>query len=156
MTNTDVGAESTGKRPPARLLPALLLVVLFGVGVLAGIAGDRMLLRHRHGPFAVMGPGPGRMGSGDHGERRAEMHKRLADRMSRELGLTPEQRRQLEALLPRHEAAFDSLRTEMDARLRTLLDSSAAEIERILTPDQKTKWEGLRRRFHDPGPPPPR
>jgi Spy/CpxP family protein refolding chaperone len=85
------------------------------------------------------------------------MHRRFSDRIARELDLTRDQREQFEAMLPRHEAAFDSLRTEMDSRLRTLLDSSAAEVERILTPEQKTKWEGIRRRFHDrTGPPPPR
>lgn len=153
MTGGTLAANPPGRRPPSRALVALMLVLLFGVGVLTGIAVDRMLLHHRHGPFAGMGPGRGQ--PGDSPERRAEMHKRLADRISRELDLNPQQEEQLQAILPRHEAAFDSLRIEMDARLQTLLDSSAAEVERILTPEQKTKWEGIRRRFHAPGGPPP-
>jgi Spy/CpxP family protein refolding chaperone len=153
MTETTVANEPPAKRSPSRALLALMLVVLFGVGMLAGITVDRMFLHHRHGPFAGMGPGRG--GPGDSPEHRAEMHRRLADRIARDLDLTPEQRQQFEAMLPRHEAAFDSLRLEMDARLRTLLDSSTAEVERILTPEQKTKWEGIRRRFHAPGGPPP-
>ena len=60
---------------------------------------------------------------------------------------TAEQRVQLEAILPRHVAAFDSLREELGTKLRALLDSSSTEIEAILTPEQRQKWEANRRRF---------
>ncbi|MEO8140911.1 MAG: hypothetical protein ABI742_14755 [Gemmatimonadota bacterium] len=133
---------------------ALILAALFLTGLLAGVALDRMVLHHRHGPFAGMGRGPGG-GLREHPERRAELQKRLADRITEDLDLTPDQRLQLEAVLPRHAAAFDSLRTDMDARLRTLLDSSSADVERILTPEQRTRWVALRQRFEDRGPPPP-
>jgi Spy/CpxP family protein refolding chaperone len=141
------------RRPPSRGVVALILVALFLTGLVAGVSLDRLVLHHRHGPFAGMGPGPGNWR--EHPERHAEMQKRLADRITGELDLTPDQRQQLEAMLPRHEAAFDSLRTEMDARLRTLLDASAAEVEQILTPEQKAKWATIRRRMGERGPPPP-
>jgi len=156
MSDTTAAAAAPSKRAPSRLLVVLMLVALFGAGMVAGVTLDRLVLHHRHGPFAGMGPSgaPGRGSPEERAARRADMHRRLADRMSRELGLSPEQRQQLDAMLPRHEAAFDSLRAEMDVRLRTLLDSTGAEVERILTPDQKTKWEAVRRRFREPGPPP--
>lgn len=147
------GSGAALKRPPSRGVVALILAALFLTGLLAGVALDRMVLHHRHGPFAGMGPGPG--GLREHPEARAELQKRMADRMTEDLNLTPDQRLQLEAVLPRHAAEFDSLRTEMDARLRTLLDSSSADVEHILTPEQKTKWAALRHRFQDRGPPPP-
>ena len=153
MTATQTGPRAPLKRPPSRGVVALILAALFLTGLLAGVALDRMVLHHRHGPFAGMGPGPG--GMREHPERRAELQKRLADRITRDLDLAPDQRTQLEAILPRHAAEFDSLRTEMDTRLRTLLDSSSADVERILTPEQKSKWAALRQRFEDRGPPPP-
>jgi hypothetical protein len=84
------------------------------------------------------------------------MQKHLADRISSDLALTPDQRGQLEMMLPRHLAAFDSLREEMGARLQTLLDSSSAEVETILTPEQRVKWAQNRRRFPGRIGPPPR
>ena len=150
MTETDLGSAPSAKRPPSRWLIALIFAALFTAGVLAGVTLDRAVLHHRHGPFAGMRPGPGMTRASP--ERRAEMQKRLADRMTNELQLTPDQRRQFEALLPQRASAFDSLRTEMDARLRTLLDSSAAEVDRILTPEQQAKWQTIRRKG---GPAPP-
>ncbi len=148
------GTLSTGAAPgrsPSRGLITLMFAALFVTGLLGGVALDRLVIHHRHGPFAGMGPGTEMRDPA----RRAEFQKRLADRMTSELGLSAAQRAQLEAMLPRHEAAFDSLRTDMDHRLRTLMDTSAVEIEGILTPEQKAKWAEIRRHPTGPGAPPP-
>jgi Spy/CpxP family protein refolding chaperone len=152
MTEMNMGKGPGPTRAPSRGLVALILAALFLTGLLAGVALDRMVLHHQHGPFAGMGPGP--RGLHEPPEHRAEMQKRLADRITSELDLSPDQRVKLEAMLPAHAAAFDSLRTEMDARLRTLLDSSSADVERILTPAQQTQWAEIRRQFEDRGAPP--
>ncbi len=152
MSDGNVAPGATSTRSPSRGVIALIFIALFVTGLLAGVSLDRLVLHHRHGPFAGMGPATGELR--DLPERRAEIQKRLADRISRELDLSAEQRGQVEAMLPRHEAAFDSLRAEMDLRLRTLLDASSSELERILTPEQKTKWAEIRRRMDQRGPPP--
>jgi hypothetical protein len=153
MADGTTGSGTMPARSPSRGLIALIFAALFVTGLLGGVALDRLVLHHRHGPFAGMRPGPEEFR--DQPERRTEMQKRLADRITRELDLSADQRRQLEALLPRHATAFDSLRTEMDLRLRALLDSSAMEVEGILTPEQKTKWAEIRRHMGEHGPPPP-
>jgi Spy/CpxP family protein refolding chaperone len=137
------------RRRPSRLVPAVILAGLFVMGFGAGVMLDRAVLHHRHGPFAGMGPG--RAGMLSRPERRAEMRRHLADRITDDLSLTLEQRAQLDSILQRREAPFDSLRIEMDRRLRALLDSSSAEVERILTPEQRDKWVTLRRKFDQPG-----
>jgi Spy/CpxP family protein refolding chaperone len=137
----------------SRLTILVILMALFAAGVLGGVALDRFVLHHRHGPFAGMGMG--RPGAPESAEQRAAMQRHLADRISRDLDLTADQRRQLEAILPRHIAAFDSLRLEMGTRLQVLLDSSSTEIETILTPEQRQKWETNRHRFELRRRPPP-
>jgi len=149
-----VGSKSTPHPSRSRLVIPAILTVVLAAGVLGGVALDRFVLHHRHGPFAGMGMG--RPGAPDSAEQRAAMQKHLADRITRELDLTTEQRGQLEAILPRHMAAFDSLRKEMGSRLQALLDSSSTEIETILTPEQRQKWEANRHRFElGRGTPPP-
>lgn len=132
---------------------AVIVLAALLVGIVTGVAVDHFAL-HRHGPFGGPGMGRGPTDRPESPQERAEMQRRIADRMTRELDLTPEQRHQLEAMLPRRMAAFDSLRREMAPRLRALLDSSSAEFEAILTPAQRAKWAETRRRFAPRGGPP--
>lgn len=145
MAEEPVGTTSMARPSRSRLVMSVVLVVLFAAGFCGGLTLDRFVLHHRHGPFAGMGMG--RPGAPDTPEQRALLQKHMADRITQDLNLTAEQRVQLEAILPRHVAAFDSLRQEMGAKLRGLLDSSSTEIEAILTPEQRQKWEANRRRF---------
>jgi Spy/CpxP family protein refolding chaperone len=153
--NDQTGLGSAGaRRSPSRAVIAAILVAHLLAGFVAGVALDRFVLHHRHGPFAGMGPG--RAGPFEDPAKRAEVQKHMADRVSKELDLTAAQRSQVETMLPRHLAAFDSLRKEMGTRLQSLLDSSSAEMETILTPEQRVKWAQNRKRFPSPMDPPPR
>lgn len=145
MNEDAVPLEQT-RKPRVSRVSILLIVAAFLAGLWGGVAVDHYLWRGRPGgPLGGMGPDRG------HGpeapEQRAAMQRRMADRLTRELKLTPEQRQRVEVMLPRHMAAFDSLRREMAPRLQALLDSSSAEMEAILTPEQRVKWEENRRRF---------
>ena len=142
------------RRSPSRVVIVAILAAHLLAGFAAGVALDRFVLHHRHGPFAGMGPGRG--GPPEDPAARAAMQKHMADRISSDLDLTAAQRAQIETMLPRHLAAFDSLRKEMGTRLQGLLDSSSAEVETILTPEQRVKWAENRRRFPGPMGPPPR
>lgn len=148
-----------GKNPPSRWVIGLVLLAHVLAGMAIGVALERFVFHHRHPPpfeFGMGGPGePG--GPDRHGPPDArEMDRHMADHLARDLKLSDDQRQQLEGMLPRHRAAFDSLRLEMEPKLKTLLDSSAAEISSILTPDQRQRWDEIRRRGPGEHGPPPR
>ena len=138
----------------------LLVLVLYSVvGVLAGVALDRYLLRPRHSPrswpgMLESGPdgGPGRFGT-DSARRQGfeSMRKRIVERMSGELDLSADQRRQLDSILQDQGAAFEAIRHETEPRLRALVDSSMTAVKQILNPDQQAKWQRLRQRMGGPG-----
>ncbi len=150
---------------PSRGLVIAVLVAIFLGGILGGIAVDRTLLHGRgdHRPPRGMMGGPG--GPGDLGgpggpggpgrpmdpERRAEMQKHMVERLARELNLTEDQRAKVAEMIPRHMAAFDSLRQSMAPQLKGLLDTLNADMERVLTPEQVDQWRKMRR--HGPGMP---
>ena len=157
----------TGAAPSRGLVIAVLAAIFLG-GILGGIAVDRTLLHERghRGPLPGMmggpgGPGrPGELGGPDgpggpgrpmDPEHRAEMQKHMVERLTRELHLTDEQRAKVAEMIPRHMAAFDSLRHSMAPQLRGLLDTLNADMERVLTPEQVDQWRRMRR--HGPGMP---
>jgi len=148
---TDPEKPPTARRARSSLVVALILVAPFLAGLAGGVALDRYVLHHRHGPFAGTPLGRGRPPINS--TARAEMRKHMADRLASALDLTPQQRAQLDTILPRRLAAFDSLRREMAPRVQALLDSSSAAIEAILTPEQRAKWATLRRQMGPPAAP---
>lgn len=138
----------------------LLVLVLYSVvGVLAGVALDRYLLRARHAPRPWPGMleagseiGPGRFGT-DSARRQGfeTMRKRIVERMSGQLDLSAGQRRQLDSILESQGAAFEAIRHETEPRLRSLVDSSMTAVNQILKPDQQAKWQQLRQKMGGPG-----
>lgn len=150
MTESE-GLSKPPMGPAVSRVSMMLILVALVVGFWGGLGVGRYLSHGRPGPFGGWRPDRERP---EGPEQRAEMHRRMADHMTRELNLTPEQRQQVEAMLPRQTAAFDSLRQEMAPRLQALLDSSSREMESILTPEQRAKWTQNRRRY-GPGRGPP-
>ena len=96
---------------------ALIVVVAFVAGLFVGIAGDRFVL--------LRAP---RHGSG-----------RLVAYLARELKLTDQQRAQVEKIVSAH-------RSGMEAQMHKEIDAANAEIESVLTPDQRTKFREMRAR----------
>jgi len=76
--------------------------------------------------------GPGRGGP------RAMLHH-----LEKRLDFTPDQSKQIETILERQRGRMDALR-----------DSTHAEIERVLTPEQRARFRELERRLLRFGPPP--
>lgn len=70
------------------------------------------------------------------------------------LGLSDEQGRQIEAIMNRHHPQMETLMQEVFPRMKSLTDAMEAEINAVLTPQQREKAEKMRRKFV-PGPPPP-
>jgi Spy/CpxP family protein refolding chaperone len=139
---------------PARVAAALVLVLALVSGVLLGIAADRLLLLpggHRRGmmpemlaPRFLFGPpdGGGRSSKGPF-EPSAEW---VTNRLTDELGLTEAQRVRVESIVTRRMAERRELVAPAKERMRQLLDSTRADIEAVLTPDQRAKLAKLRER----------
>ena len=70
----------------------------------------------------------------------------MAERLGRELQLTPQQKTQVQQVIERHRAKIDAMMSSVRPQVRQELDATNAEIEKVLTPDQRTKFAKLRMR----------
>lgn len=167
-------SEEMGARTRGRLLAMAVLVSVFMAGGLTAAAviqvmraggpssppvgaldGPPMGGRPSMGPG--MGPGRGvrdggpRMGPGGPGLAPMVMSRRMAQR----LGLSADQEDQIRKILDRRHDAADSIMQGVFPLLRAQLDSTRAEVRRVLTPEQRDRFdrwsregrEGLFRRF---------
>jgi Spy/CpxP family protein refolding chaperone len=129
----------------SRLWFALFVLVIFAIGVGTGLTAARYLrlgpgFGHRPGPP----PGP-------------PSPARIAERMTRELGLNPEQQKQIEEAFRKGEERLDGFRTRTRTEFDGLRMQLDADIEKALTPEQLARYKTLRRPEPPPGrrPPPP-
>jgi Spy/CpxP family protein refolding chaperone len=122
------GVESLGR---IRAQGVAILVLTFVVGVLVGFAGERVRSARRAAPPPVppeMGPGVvGRFPQGN------------LPTMFRELNLTPEQVRQIAAILENGRPRSDAVML----RLRSVTDSIRQELRGVLTPEQAARLDSL-------------
>lgn len=115
------------------------MIVAFVAGVLVGVAGDHLLFIHH-----LMAGRGGRFAA-----------SRIVDRLDHELHLTPQQRSQAQQIIDRHRVRIDAVM----GNVRQEIDATNAEIEKILTPDQRTAFAKMRMRMpgrRGMGPPPRR
>jgi hypothetical protein len=143
-----------------RIWFALFVLVVFTVGLAGGVIAGRVVMRRpaleRGGDRGDRGPrdfGPGTVGSRRGGGPPPRV---LAERLAKDLGLTPEQQTKIEAVLTASREHVESLqrdvRQRFDAEQRNLRD----EIRKVLTPEQQQKFdqnEKERSRFGRRGPP---
>jgi len=118
---------------------AVFVLVVFCIGAAAGVVADRNRVFGRR-PFGMMRGAPPKPGE-------------IADRMSRELGLTSDQRTQLEAVFQRNGDRLEKFRTETGAQFNVLRKQLDSEISAILTPGQRAKFEEERKRRERSRPP---
>lgn len=115
----------------SRLWFAAFVLVVFVMGLAAGMAIDRFTRFGAPQPPFARGPLGGRPPSAAF----------LVDRVGRDLDLTADQRQQLGAVLQRNRErmqAFQATTREEFVNLRRQLD---AEIRAILTPEQREKFD---------------
>lgn len=127
-----------------RLKGAAFLTLAFVFGVVVGVVG-----------FGAVQARWGWQWSRGHPER-------LLRQLDRAVGLTPAQRRQVEAILRDTRQEFAQLREEVGPRFREIRARSRARIREVLEPAQREKFDAfsaredarVRRRFGG-GPAPP-
>ena len=107
----------------AQLVAGILLVLTFLSGALAGNAVERVRSR----------------GVGI----RFRTHAGIPAAFN-ELGLTPEQRRQIEGILERGRPRTEAVMAEVLPRVRAVTDSVDAEIRAVLNEDQRSRLDARR------------
>jgi len=159
LGTTAAPAQST-KRQAALVLSLVLLA-----GLLIGIAADRLwLTRHwggrpgRGGPGGPFADGPRRGPGGPPGIFRggmppamtpdfaAERRREMVRRLTRELDLTTTQQQAVDSIMAENEVEFQLLEKDMRPRMRAFLIRTRAQLDSVLTPEQREK-------FHKFGPP---
>ena len=124
-----------------RAAAALLIVGALIAGIVLGIAGDRAWM-HYHRPT-----GP--------------RLDRLVEHLDHELHLTPQQKEAVRQIVQRRHVRIEAIVATTRPQMRQEIESMNAEIDKVLTPKQRQKFESLSQRMHQrhrgmrPGGPPP-
>jgi Spy/CpxP family protein refolding chaperone len=153
------GAVPAAPRP--RLLAVMVVVIALLTGILVGVATDRRLIMHGHGGFGAWsggrfqssghGPHGPWGGPGDGGRPGDGPPDRVRQRIASELGLTPAQIAQADSIIGHRMAERRAFEDSIRTRMRGMLDSTRSDIERILTPEQRQKFDAWRSREHRDG-----
>jgi Spy/CpxP family protein refolding chaperone len=113
------------------LLALFVVALAFIAGGVVGFAADRFMLRRG---FA-------------HGGPPQFSTRSIVRHLDRELDLTPDQKAKVEEIVKRRHEHIDSVWTNIHAQIRTEIDGANAEIEKILTPEQRVKFDRMKMRM---------
>ncbi|MEA2164300.1 MAG: hypothetical protein QOK37_2427 [Thermoanaerobaculia bacterium] len=116
-----------------RTAAVVVVIVAFLAGILVGVAGDHLYLI-RSGRLAPR-----------HNSRFAA--DRMAERLAGQLDLSAQQKTQVQQIIERHRAKIDATMNSVRPQVRQEVEATNAEIETILTPEQRTKFADLRMRI---------
>jgi Spy/CpxP family protein refolding chaperone len=107
------------------LVAVFVLMLTFGAGFIGGAAVHHIWIAHREQvtPFAM---------------------KAMVNRLDRRLDLTDAQRAQIEQILQRRHERINDMWAGVRPRVRTEVEATNAEIMRVLTPEQRAKFEKMR------------
>lgn len=145
-TPTPTSLTAAGRSP--RLLAAVVVVLALVIGVVIGAVGSRRFMMQGRGEFGRRPP----FGFGARGPRSHGPSDRMRQRFASELGLSPTQIVQVDSIMSRSMTQREALDDSIRPRMRALLDSTRAQIERVLTPDQRQKFEAMHARERGGGP----
>ena len=115
-----------------KILVALTLLVVFGLGVAAGVLGERYVVHKK-----------------DRRPPTARTHSPTPEDWARELGLTEDQKAQMREIFKKNEERMKEYRTESRGRLNELRKMLWDETNAVLTPEQKLKNDEMIRRFEE-------
>lgn len=120
----------------ARLQAAMVLVTVSLASLLAGAALDRWYLHERRGPPRRSAPpGEGRMPR--------EARRSVSEVMARDLALTDAQRAQVDSIIRLQSAEMRAIMEEGRPRVDSVLLRTRAAIARVLTDDQRARFDSL-------------
>jgi hypothetical protein len=110
------------------LIAVLVLLLTFGAGFIGGAAVHHLLIAHRENlrPVAM---------------------RAMLNHLDRRLDLTDAQRKQVEEILRRRHERINEMWAGVRPRVRAEVEATNAEIARVLTPEQRAKFEKMRMRL---------
>jgi Spy/CpxP family protein refolding chaperone len=134
--------EWMNERSRPRLIASFLLIVTFLVGGLSGAALSRVLDARQPTAAAPAGEPatPQRRGPDNDRRERTPYNN---------IGMTDEQRARVEALLAERHRRIDSIWGQNEPAMRAIMASSRAEIEALLTDEQRALLEERRAQWRD-------
>lgn len=104
----------------------LVIIVTFTAGVAVGVFATHIVhVRGEHMPSVF----PTKM---------------MVNRLDRRLDLTDQQRAQVEQIIRRHHGAITAMWRGLHPRVHAEIEQANAEITRILTPEQRKKFERIK------------
>jgi len=113
-----------------KLWIVLSILVAFAAGLLGGIFCERYYFhRKRHAKIART--------------QRSEPRPPDIREMARDLGLSAEQQDQIKKIFESNDARLKELRTEMHNRLSGIRSEITSQIDSVLTPEQKSKFDSI-------------
>ena len=119
-----------------RLLGMALLMATFVAGGLAGAAFDQVL-EAREPDTAAAAKAAECSRGGRHG----------AAAILDQLGLSAEQRAEIDRIMERRKAETEAFWDNEGARMREIVDSTREEIRAVLTPEQRAEYDRLRAEY---------
>ena len=117
------------------LLKSILLgVVVLTAGIVIGAGAVFMLMSHPKDRY---------------GREPEIFAEQMLRQLSRELNLTPQQRRQLDPVLRQHHKTLSDLRAAVRPQIVSQLEQLNTDIASVLNPDQLHIWQGKIRRLEE-------
>jgi len=117
-----------------KVLAVITVIIAFGVGLIVGGAGTWAWIIHHHGGRAPFFEALG--------ERRIMRH------LDHELDLTPQQHDAIAKIIHERHQRIDAIFGGLRPEVRREIDMANTEIEKLLTPAQRAKFEQARMRLH--------
>jgi Spy/CpxP family protein refolding chaperone len=122
LATDDLTPRPAGTRTRA----ATVVLIAFACGSLIGIAGDHAWLLYHRRIMPIHGSG--------------RVPRMFLENLSHKLDLTPQQRAAVEKILERRRARVETIWTSVRPQIRKEIDETNAEIEQLLSPEQKQKF----------------
>jgi hypothetical protein len=119
----------------ARTIAVVTVIVALLAGIAIGIVGDRVWLV-RHGA---------RTGRG-----LRHMKERIVARLDRELSLNPQQHAAVVRIVNEQQQRIAAIQNGVRPQIRREIDLGNADIEKVLTPEQRKKFEQMKMRMRRP------
>jgi len=115
-----------------KILVALTLLLVFGLGVAAGVLGERYVVHKQHRRLPS-----------------DRQHVPSLDAWAKELGLSQDQQEKIREIFKKNEERMKAYRTEGLARLREVRKTFKDELDAVFTSEQKKKMEEMIRRHEE-------